>query len=157
MAGSPQRQQLKGPKRRTRLGGGIITRLIPNREGATAVEFAFTLPIAMFMLSGIVQFGAMMFLQNNMTNVARDVARRVSVGELNKPQGEQAARDALMDWGINYTVTVTLPDPLNPADVDVVVEISAPMSDASPIDLLGLFDSQTMRANVTMREEPAAS
>ena len=134
-----------------------LRRLLDCRRGASALEFALTTPIVMFMLSGIIQFGAMMFLQNNMTNVARDVARRVAVGELNQTQGEAAARSALIDWGINYAVTVTLPDPMDPSDVDVVVNISAPMSEAAPVDLLGLFDDHSLQANVTMREEPAAS
>ena len=79
--------------------------LWPDRDGAAAVEFAFILPILLLLFSGIVQFGSIMFLENHMTNVARETSRRVAVGEL--------AEAALMDvLGVfqsgNLTAAVTM-------------------------------------------------
>ena len=59
-----------------------------DRDGAAAVEFAFIVPILLLLFSGIVQFGSIMFLENHMTNVARETSRRVAVGELAEAIGE---------------------------------------------------------------------
>ena len=42
-----------------------------DRDGAAPVEFAFIVPILLLLFSGIVQFGAIMCLENHMTNVPR--------------------------------------------------------------------------------------
>lgn len=125
-----------------------------NERGVAAVEMAFVMPIMVLLLSGIIQFGALMFLQNHMTNVARDTARQVSVGEMTTAEATTAAQNALLDWGITYAISVTLvPDVTDPTDIDVVVNISAPMSEAAIVDVLGLFQGGNLAANVTMRQE----
>jgi hypothetical protein len=52
-----------------------------------------------------------------------------------------------------YDVAVTLPDPNDPDDRDVVVSISVPKREISPIDLLGLFQDGDLSASVTRRME----
>lgn len=130
-----------------------LRRLAGDERGVTAVELAFVLPVLVLMLSGIIQFGALMFLQNHMTNVARDTARRLAVGELTKTEAETTAQDSLVNWGISYTVVVTEPDPSDPNDKDIVVDISAPMREAAIVDVLGLFQDGTLQTQVTMRKE----
>ncbi len=88
-----------------------------------------------------------------MADVARDTARRAAVGELAQAEAEQFAQDRLLNWGVTYTVAVTLPDPNDSNDTDVDVQISLPMSQVALIDLLGLFQSGTLTATVTAREE----
>ncbi len=82
-----------------------------------------------------------------MADGARDTARRAAVGELAQAEAVQFAQDSLLNWGVTYDVVVTL----NGTDVDV--QISLPMSQAALIDLLGLFQSGTLTAAVTAREE----
>ncbi len=82
-----------------------------------------------------------------MADVARDTARRAAVGELEQAEAVQFAQDTLLNWGVSYSVAVTLSDP------DVDVQISLPMSQAALIDVLGLFQSGTLTATVTAREE----
>lgn len=118
-----------------------------DRRGATAIEFAFILPIFLLMVAGIVQFGAIFFLQNNMSSVAQDTSRRVAVGQLTATEAETYAEGKLVNWGVSYTVAVTEPDS------DVVVDISAPLSEAALIDLHGFFDGATLRAQSTARRE----
>ncbi len=112
-----------------------------------AVEFALTLPFVLLVLSGMMQFGFVLFLQSHVADVARDTARRVAVGEFEQAEAVQFAQDTLLNWGVTYTVAVTDPDP------DVVVQISLPMSQAALIDLLGVFQSGTLSATVTARGE----
>ena len=92
-----------------------------------------------------------MFLQNHMTNVAREVARRVSIGELTEVQSETQAQSTLINWGISYTVNTTLvANAFDATKNDITVDISAPMSDAAIIDMLGLFQNETLATSVTM-------
>jgi hypothetical protein len=96
---SPDVEPLE-PRSRSPLGDDV---------GAAAVELAFVLPVAMLLLMGAIQFGALLFLQNTMVNVANDVARRVSVGELTTTAGETLAEDRLSGWHATFSVSVTEP------------------------------------------------
>jgi hypothetical protein len=122
-------------------------------HGVSAVEFAFVLPIVVMMLGGIFQFGFALFMQGHMSEVAREVSRRVAVGELSQSQAVSYAQSSLINPGVVYNVAVTLPDPSDPADRDVQVSISAPLKDISPIDILGLFQSDDLSTSVTRRME----
>ena len=118
-----------------------------SERGVAAIEFAIVVPFVLLVLAGIIQFGFVLFLQSHVADVARDTARRVAVGEFEQAEAVQFAQNSLLNWGVTYTVAVTLPDP------DVVVQISLPMSQAALIDLLGVFQSGTLTATVTARGE----
>ncbi len=132
---------------------GTIRSFWHERDGVSAVEFAFVLPIVVILLSGIFQFGFAFFMQGHMAEVARDTSRRVAVGELTQSEAISFAESSLINPGVTYDVAVTLPDPNDPDDRDVVVSISAPKKQISPIDLLGLFQDGDLSASVTRRME----
>ncbi len=121
-----------------------------DRGGAAAVEFAFILPILLLLFSGIVQFGAIMFLENHMTNVARETSRRIAVGELAQADAKSSAQQALVNWGVDYEVLVATSGGGNQ---DITVTISLPMAEAALMDVLGVFQSGNLAAAVTMRKE----
>ncbi len=123
-----------------------------DRDGAAAVEFAFILPILLLLFSGIVQFGSIMFLENHMTNVARETSRRVAVGELAQADASSSAQQALVNWGVTYDVSVTSVD-VGGGNQDIAVAISLPMAEAALMDVLGVFQSGNLTAAVTMRQE----
>ena len=123
-----------------------------NRDGVAAVEFAFILPILLLLFSGIVQFGAIMFLENHMTNVARETSRRVAVGELAQADAAGSAQQALVNWGVTYDVDVDSVD-MGGGNQDIAVAISLPMREAALMDVLGVFQSGNLTAAVTMRQE----
>ncbi len=122
-------------------------------NGSTAVEFAFLMPVFLLFLSAIFQFGLVMFVQNNMSHVARDTSRRLAVGELTAAEAQTTAQGSLVNWGIDYTVQVVEPDPSNPDDRDVTVFISAPLEQAALFDILGILEGNDLAASVTMRLE----
>ena len=124
-----------------------IAALWDDVSGVSAIEFALIVPIALTLLSGIIQFGFVLFIENHMADVARDAARRFSVGESNQSETEQYAQDTLLNWGVTYTVTVT------PNVNDVIVLISLPRSNVAIIDMLGLFQSGALTTSVTMLTE----
>ncbi len=124
-----------------------------DESGVAAVEFAIILPVLIVMLTGIIQLGGILFIQNHMGDVARETARNLAVGELTGAQAQQFATDKLITWGGSFTITVTEPDPNDPADNDFVVDIQIPMASVSLMDLTGAFQSGNLRAVSTMRQE----
>ena len=130
-----------------------MKRFFKDRTGVAAIEFAIIAPIVIVLFSGIIQFGFVLFIQNHMVDVARDSARRFAVGETTQAETVQFAQSTLLNWGVTYTVVVTPPDPSDPDDNDVVVNISLPRSSAAILDMLGLFQSGTLFASVTTLTE----
>ena len=123
-----------------------------DRDGVAAVEFAFIMPILLLLFSGIVQFGSIMFLENHMTNVARETSRRVAVGELTLADAPSSVQQALVNWGVTYEVSVAATD-AGSGNQDITVAISLPMAEAALMDVLGVFQSGNLTAAVTMRQE----
>ncbi len=122
-----------------------------NEDGAAAVEFALVSPFLLMLLVGIVDFGSLFFLQNNMHNVARESARTFATDDTaDVTQIKTAAASALLGWGGTFVVTATRPD-TTLGETNVIVNISVPMADVAPIGLIGF--NGTMQTRVTMRQE----
>ncbi len=134
------------------LRGTLLRALGQDQRGAAAVEFAFIMPVLLLMFSGILQFGSVMFLENHMTNVAREASRRVAVGELAEVDAEATVQSALINWVVTYDVDVTTAD-AGGGTQNIIVEISLPLSDAALMDVLGLFETGDLSTSVTMRME----
>jgi hypothetical protein len=83
-----------------------------------------------------------------MVNVANDVARRVSVGDLSTTAGETLAEERLAGWSATFTVDVT-----EPTSNDVQVDISVPLADAALINFGDFFDTGDLTAQATVRKE----
>lgn len=124
-----------------------------DESGVAAVEFAIIAPVGLALLAGIIQFGFALFIESHMAGVARDTARRYAVGAVDETEAVDFAQAALLNWGVTYTVTVTPPDPSDPADLDVNVLISLPRSSVAIIDMTGLFQAGTLTTDVTMMTE----
>lgn len=120
-----------------------------SRSGAAAVEFALVLPLFLLLLFGIMQFGTVMFLHNNMVNAAREAARRMSVAELDKPQAEAYARNYLAAWNVEFEVTATPPAAPN-GEVSVVITVLA--ADAALVNFPISWPGNLV-AEATMRSE----
>ena len=146
---------------RVRARGGLRRRFMPavifrpwrDERGVAAIEFAFVIPVLALLLTGIIQLGALLFLQSNMGDVARDTARRLAVGELTEANAPSFAEAQLVTWGGSFTVDPDMPDPADPNDRDVTVTISVPMADVSLVDIVGAFQSGNMSASSTIRQE----
>lgn len=101
-----------------------------GRSGAAAVEFALVLPIFLLLLFGIIQFGSVLFLHNNMVNAAREAVRRMSVAEMTEAEAEAYVQNYLADWNLTFDADATEP----PATTDVTMQISVPAADAALIN-----------------------
>jgi len=123
-------------------------RLLCDLRGAIAVEFALVMPILLLFMLGIIQFGSAFFMQNNMLNTARELARRLATDQVTVQNAESWAIDRLPAFGRNYRVDVTAPVPGDP-DADFFrVVITVPLAEAVIVDPLGMFRAGNLRAEV---------
>ena len=127
-----------------------------DKDGVAAVELALVLPFLMMLLVGIIDFGALFFLKNNMFSVARDSARALALQSVTVTEAEQMAQDNLINWNATFDVVAQeVPNAIDPAITDVVVTITVPMADAAPIglmlDVVGF--TGTLQSRVAMRQE----
>ncbi len=117
-----------------------------DETGSAAIEFGLTSIVFVSLLTGIISFGSLYFVQGNMSDAARDTARRIATGELTPEQAQTHAQDKLVNWGMNYTVVASNDG------TEAAVEISVPMNEAAFVDFLGMFTG-TLRARVTLPSE----
>ncbi len=124
-----------------------------KERGIATVELALILPVLLLVLFGAVHFAGLFFLENQMINAARDAARRLTVDEITAGQAETAIETALGSWPTTFTVDITMPDPSNPSDRDIVVNVTTPIADAGLVDFLTGLTPGDLEAEVTMRLE----
>lgn len=123
-------------------------------SGAAALEFALVVPVLLTLLFAIIQFGSVVFVQNNMVNAAREGARRIAAADATAAEATTVMQNLLSNWNLTFTYNVVTPNPANPADRDIVVTINVPASDARIVSFPpGLFGSGNLTAQVTMRQE----
>lgn len=127
-------------------GSRVWHRFCRRQDGTVAVETGLVTIFFVTLLTGLISFGSIYFVQGNMADTARDTARRMAVGELTPAQAQAHALAKLINWGMTYTVTATNDG------TDAVVSISVPMGEAGLIDFLGLFGGD-LNSSVTMRVE----
>ncbi len=124
-----------------------LARYIATDEtGSVAIELGRTSIFFDTLLTGIISFGSLYFVQGNMSDAARDTARRIATGELTPEQAQTHAEGALVNWGMNYSVVASNDG------TEAAVEISVPMSQAAFVDFLGILTG-TLRARVTLPDE----
>lgn len=75
-----------------------LTRLIDDRNGASAAEFALVLPLLLFFLFGIVDGGRLMWMSNRAEKAAQMGARYVAV--TNMIPSTLASRDFALNGGV---------------------------------------------------------
>lgn len=128
-------------------------RFFKCRKGIASVEFAIVLPIFLLFLFGIIQFGFIMYIQNNMMNAARETARRLSVDDSLSEAGAVGIANAyLANWPMTYSVQAQ--DSTTTGSDFVRVRITAPMAEAAVVgDIIGIFGTSQLAAEVVMREE----
>ena len=135
------------PRSTGRWAGRSIARTFAKSEaGSVSVEMGFATILFVTLLTGMISFGSLFFIQGSMGDAARDTVRRLATGEMDKPQAEAYAQTELINWGMTYTVNATNDG------TDATVIITVPMSDAALIDFLGIFNG-TLSASVTLPVE----
>ena len=134
-----------------------------DRSGATAMEFTFVMIPMIALVFGIIQFGGILFLKNDMQNAARDAARRMAAGYMCFDGGavqcgaqtpnyvEDFACSYLSDWTPTFDVTVSETDTVDGTDMEVTIRTD--MGAAAYVDLFGIFQGRTLSATAILRRE----
>ncbi len=142
---------------------------VPSDDGSVAVEFAMLLTVLILFISGIITFGWMYYLENNMETAAREAARRMAVAEAPFVGADMTCAAALAGSPSNaeYIACGMLPTPggtitvnaatLCPGDRAVRVQVSANGADVAIFDVFGFFNGTTLNATVDMRKEAECS
>ena len=130
-----------------------------GRRGAAIVEFAVVLPLLMLILFGILEYGYLFFVQQTLTNAAREgcrIAVLQSTTNYATPGGVDDRIAELMGavglGSADYTVAKT-PDPPDGITENVTIRIAVP---SSKVSITGFFKSQTfseLAGHCTMRKE----
>lgn len=121
-----------------------------NRKGGALLEYAMVLPLFLVTTLAIVEFATVLFVRHAMLNAARDATRSFAVHALDSNGAIDLASQRLPAVGINFSITATSD---GDSGVDRWVQISAPFSEASLGDPLGLLGGGNLTVRVTMRSE----
>lgn len=125
-------------------------RLKSDENGGALLEFTIMAPVLFLIFFGIIEFGTIFNLQNNMVTAARDTAR---IWAAQNPQTWNAAaaqNNCETRLGAGFTCTAQDHCPTAP---DVSITVSRPASSALLVNYLGLFTGHTFTTSVTMRKE----
>nr|WP_260408598.1 TadE family protein [Planomonospora venezuelensis] len=107
----------------------------PMELGAASVETALMLPVILFLLFAVIDFGRMFNAQIILTGAAREGARAVALGHPAGPRVESAAQ-GLSPLSSTVTACPAAPDP----GADAVVEVRHPFEFVTPVaGLAALF------------------
>lgn len=124
----------------------FLSRFRRDENGNATVEFVLWLPLIAGIIVGTFDLNIVLMTQSNMWQVARDVARRVSTGELTASSGQAYALEQLNYMGFEYGVDITDGD-------DVVVQIQTYLSNVAILGVMGGNGQYAITATVTMRSE----
>ncbi len=144
----------------------LTSRFLTSCGGAAAVEFAIVVQLLVLILFGIITFGWMFFLENNMESAARAAARRMAVAEATSagtnvtcssaqaqtPGSAENVACTMLPIANPAFITVNAAE-LCPAERAVRVRVSADGSDVAMADIFGYFNGKTISATVDMWRE----
>ncbi len=130
---------------------GILTFLRDDR-GSQTIEFILWIPIFVALLTIVIDATTLYLTHTEMSNVARDTARRITTGHImNKTDAEAHAASAMGLRDYPYVVSAT--NDLN-TGVEVVIAVNVKdmsiISFLSPLTILG----GTITSRVVMRPDP---
>ena len=119
-----------------------------QERGAAAVEFALVLPLLLIILLGIIDFGLYLYNDLQLTHVARDAARYLSVGDA-------AAATAAISNANLVSTTVAAPTITQGAQGQPsTITVTGTYAFITPLpQLVGIGSSVGINASVVMRLE----
>jgi Flp pilus assembly protein TadG len=120
-----------------------------DERGSATIEFVLWVPVFMILLVATTDASILYLHHTEMWNVSRDVARRISVGDMTEADAATVVQNEMFLSTNAYTVTTS-----DPADLDVVIQISTSIADASVFGFFKPVLGRHLAAEVTMRREP---
>ncbi len=128
---------------------GPLARLVRDERGMATVEFVLWLPVFATVMLVAIDATVLYLHHTEMWNVARDVARRVAVGDIDENEAKQYVVDNLFLYTHSYWVHTS-----DPSSEEAMILIQTRVSDASMFGLFGPILDEYLEAAVVMRKEP---
>lgn len=130
----------------------------PRRRGAAMVEFAVVAPVFLILITGIIELGRAIVVQQLLTNASREGAR---IGGYDTTMSTSTVTTAVNSYLSNVRIsgatTTISPNPLSSAkDGDSVsVTVSIPFSSVSYLPAPLYMAGTTLQATTVMLRQPA--
>ena len=130
---------------------------LKNEKGQAMVEFALVLPILLFVVCGIIDFGWLFFNQLSLDNACREGARYAAVCSENEECETMTAdhiNNIIAPVLDDVKITITYTDLSDKLNGDVVVNLEADMRILTPV--LGIINgsqTKTLTSEVVMKVE----
>ncbi|GAA1820610.1 TadE/TadG family type IV pilus assembly protein [Planosporangium flavigriseum] len=133
---------------RTTAAGLTRTRKARRDDGAAAVEMALILPLLLFVLFGIVDFGRLLNAQITLTEAAREGARAAALYQNADARVQAATKDSLGGATVTTTVTACPAGGSTSANAVVTAKVTftfiTPLAALAPLFGGSLNSSQTV-------------
>lgn len=120
-----------------------------DEHGSATIEFVLWVPVFVVLLVATTDASILYLHHTEMWNVSRDVARRISVGDLTEAEAATTVQKEMFLSTNAYIVETSLPSAL-----DVRIKIQTNIGDASVFGFFKPVLGQYLEAEVTMRREP---
>lgn len=131
------------------LHNGALRAFLRDERAAATIEFVLWVPVIVFILLAAVDATILYLHHTEMWNVARDVARRVSVGEITEDDAVDAIKEGLYLRSDSYFVQTS-----DPKSIDVQIYIQTPVIEASVFGIFQPILGNQIHAYVRTRREP---
>jgi Flp pilus assembly protein TadG len=118
-----------------------------DERGSATIEFVLWVPVFIFLLIATTDATVLYLNHTEMWNVSRDIARRIAVGDITEAEAVEEAQKELFLYNSAYTVSTSV-------GIDVVVEITTNVGDASVFGVFKKVLDRDLHARVVMRREP---
>lgn len=128
-------------------------RVIGNRNGAAAMEFALIAPVAFSMMLGIVEYGFVFYGYSAMQLGANRVARAVAVNTLDIDAAPTSVNTFLPRWMPAATVTAWRGNAADPSRSTVEIRVAAPAGSTTPIHIFTQAFPFTLTSSVAVKQE----
>jgi Flp pilus assembly protein TadG len=125
-----------------------------DRAGATAAEFALTLPLFIALVFGTIEYGIVFFVYADMQASALSVARQVAVNDLDPSRAVAVTKAKLPGWVVGAsTVTVSQSNAADPSSNVISINVRAPAVRASPVSIFTRVVPWTINVTASANQE----
>ena len=132
----------------------IRDRLVRDRSGSTASEFALVLPLLTLMLFGVLEFGSILFSYSAMQFGVSNAARSFAVNTADEATALARARAALPGWVRgNVGLAMVQSNPGDPNSNIIRVTLTANASQASVVSMMTRLVDLPLTAETTIKQE----
>ena len=129
-----------------------------RRRGAVIVEFALVAPVFLILITGIIELGRAIVVQQLLTNASREGARIAGYDSTTSTSTVTTAVDSyLANVGVSGATTTVSPNPPSLASdgQSVTVTVSIPFTTVSYLPTPFYLGGESLQATTVMCREPA--